>query len=424
MYGHNIITCPLDNVTELQIALRTPFKRAPTIVPARHVLMLVEIGANAACRNFTLFVWLKMKFLDSEEKIWLALQAERSLLHRLHRQGRRYRSAAPLPPEKDGPHRIVAPLEMNFNERYEDTASFIERIRRFSLTKNLPIYIDLQTCRKISPAAALVLAAEVQRATELRPDRVNGRDPVARSPYMLMRQLGFHELLEIPGRPRIRSRSSDDLQFATMVSGAIGRPDQFPVLLDLVFGEKARLTGIPARNALTKGLSEAMHNVMQHAYADPEKLAYEASGKFRWWMAGFRDPKRKEVTFLFYDQGITIPASLRKTWSERASAIFKRLTGTLGAEDDNSYDGEMIKAAIGIGRTSTDKDGRGWGLSEMRDLVANSSGERDSVLGILSRRGFYTYTSSGAELARSNQTPFWGTLIVWRLAGNDKIVWS
>lgn len=218
-----------------------------------------------------------------------------------------------------------------------------------------------------------------------------------------------------------------------MKSGAQGDTEQLALMLADVFGGSASFTNIPAYNLVSAALTEAMLNAVQHAYEDPEDLAYPSSDSHRWWVAGYRDPRSKEVALMFYDQGVTIPASLPKNWREAARSVLAR-AGNVVSISDNSTDGEMIAAGMEVGRSSTKKRNRGWGLSEMRTLVGGPPPSRMPTtavpklgagsMRILSRRGDYLYSSESGEAYRTLPDPFTGTLIIWKLAGSDIVAWD
>jgi len=217
-----------------------------------------------------------------------------------------------------------------------------------------------------------------------------------------------------------------------MCSGSVGEPERFPEIIGEVLSGSARISGTPAYNSLARALSEAMHNAVQHAYENMDEIRYPLADHCRWWLAGYRHPKTREVGFIFYDQGMTIPAGLPKKWNEAISAFLSRVAVSVGRYDQ-SFDGQLIEFAMEIGRTVTNRAGRGWGLSEMRALVGGPYTEAQKVseivgegkgsLHILSRRGSYLYTSDRGGVVGALEEIFPGTLVVWRLVGSDAVIW-
>lgn len=340
----------------------------------------------------------------------------------------------PLPSTYNtGWHILRSPSYLNFENKYDVTSNFIEKIRRFVLRKNLSVFVDMNSCLDIEPDVALVLAAEIQRARALYPDSINGRNPRRRRPMRLLRCLGFHELLGFEHRPLISDQQNESVEYIQMRSGASGQTNSFPEIINKVIGGPATLSGKPAYNSISRALSEALHNAVQHAYEDITAIQYPIADDFRWWLAGYRDPNNREIAFIFYDQGMTIPESLPKKWGEAARAAAQTVIRTLGLSQSSSIDGTMLAAAMEIGRTSTKQKGRGWGLSEMRALVGGPSAQNNSVQGItgsgkgslriLSRDGAYLYNHDTGEKLHALSTTFYGTLIVWRLIDSDIVIW-
>ena len=74
-------------------------------------------------------------------------------------------------------------------------------------------------------------------------------------------------------------------------------------------------------------------------------------------------------------------------------------------------DGQMIKAAVELGRTRTDADNRGKGLLDLLKLIDTVGG---GSLQIFSRRGVYKYTHN-SETFTNDGNSIEGTLIKWEL---------
>lgn len=365
-----------------------------------------------------------MKKLSPRQERVLRYRSVRAQRHSRNRKPRTAAAFPPAPRSRRDFHVVVPPMLLDFEQNYERTIAFFELLRQFLLSKRRRVFINMTSCKEISAPAALVLAAEIQRATSLYPQCVSGCDPMALGPFLLLRDLGFHELLGFRAR-RVPPRD-DNIEIVHMVSGAAGNTSVFPSLIELVLGKGARLTGNPARNRLTAGLQEAMNNAVTHAYEDLGSIRYPVAKELRWWMAGFRDAKNKSIGFMFYDQGMTIPVHLPKKWREALSEFLSRMGSIVGLTD-GSIDGEIIKKATEVGRTSADGGGHGWGFSDMKRLIGDVQPEGSSPSGslhIMSRRGSYIYSREDGEVWGQLRSPFWGTLLVWHLAGSDLIEWT
>jgi len=112
---------------------------------------------------------------------------------------------------------------------------------------------------------------------------------------------------------------------------------------------------------------------------------------------------------MFYDQGVGIPATLQEaTYREFLQSVFSSWT-----------DSEKIKAAMVIGRSSSEMPERGKGLQNLIEFAQTYS---DGRLSIYSLQGMYQMLFkrvNGVHTERSLQKDFsttvGGTLIEWRV---------
>lgn len=146
-----------------------------------------------------------------------------------------------------------------------------------------------------------------------------------------------------------------------------------------------------------------MTNVAQHAYPDPQKDIdiYQA-----WWMSGSFDTQTRLLTVMFYDQGVTIPASLPQS----------KLWGAIkGMINPGSTDGEQISAAFEVGRSRTKEAHRGKGVAQLlHPLHVCSRG----ALRIISRRGVYVSNCENGQMeceVSNTKSALEGTFIEWKL---------
>jgi hypothetical protein len=148
-----------------------------------------------------------------------------------------------------------------------------------------------------------------------------------------------------------------------------------------------------------------MTNVVNHAYPPGSLGTRIAHLRNRWWMVGHFNRLRKELRILFFDQGVGIPVTLPKRFGREK---LNEILGTLGVVDPN--DGELIQAAMEIGRTKTELRHRGKGLNDFKKLLDACGGGR---LAILSNHGVYEYTYPADQHHWSLKDSIGGTLIEW-----------
>lgn len=296
---------------------------------------------------------------------------------------------------------------MNLSRNYDETIALIWSLRGMSRAGlRIPTIIDFKPIRKISPAAALLLAAELDRWNQLNKQRklkavdVHRWDPGVRK---LLKQMGFFELLGVSEsalKCEIPAAAHGDPQFLPFYAGEGSGGDAAEELRGLI---EALAGKISARYALYDGLVEGMTNVQHHAYPNDRRIR-------RWWISASVNPEDEKLTVLCLDHGVGIPNTLPKKNGEELRSYI-RLVGDILKDD-----ARMIKAAVELRRTSTRKRNRGHGLTrDIRRLISSSrSGGR---LRIYSGNGMYCYEKSagGAEAVRLSNLarPIGGTFIEW-----------
>ena len=123
----------------------------------------------------------------------------------------------------------------------------------------------------------------------------------------------------------------------------------------------------------------------------------------------------KEVTIVFFDQGVGIPKTLKPDKYERIIAALKNITKLKFSAIPG--DGEMIAAATEYHRSSKDQNG-GRGFQDMKQFInACQEGE----LRVLSNRGNYYYVSKDEEGYSSAAQSLGGTVIQWRFRNEGKV---
>jgi len=118
----------------------------------------------------------------------------------------------------------------------------------------------------------------------------------------------------------------------------------------------------------------------------------------------------------FCDLGVGIPITLPKTMEENNEEnMFKLILYKLFPDKKKYSDGELIRAAIEVKRSRTQKRHRGKGLLDMIKAIETTQGGR---LVILSNKGGYLYNlnnSKPSEDVKNYKDSIFGTLILWSL---------
>jgi hypothetical protein len=337
--------------------------------------------------------------------------------------------------------RLEMPTVFCLTENHEEVAKFLlelqrhlsvggERLRRLRMRGRLrpaqrrggliyDSYADFATMDRITPAAALVLASEYDRADALfnlgdmlSAINLDTWKPEVRS---TLKEVGFLSMLGVDDPP-IELAERDGIFIVPFLSGS----NVNGAAIDELIRELASLAeneGIGDsetllnRSRVYDGLGEAIQNVEDHAYPDQGVFRYPVVR--RWWMTGAVEPAKKRFNLVIYDQGISIPASLPR-WSLFGDfkASFFKAFGREFDPDIAERDGETIAQAVQLGRSSTGKSWHGKGLPLMREIVENAS---DGTLRLYSRCGEYVYRLGKSPSSRSFEIPLTGTLVEWDL---------
>ena len=286
-------------------------------------------------------------------------------------------------------------------------------------------YLDFEMIKTITPAAALVLAAEYERRS-LNGSRkpfiinVNSWDPQV---LETLNRIGFFRTVGFPVPERSTNFEADQVVLA-MQSGDTTDTEAIDQLignLRQLYPDRGEDEEAPLLH-LYGAMVEAIGNVVQHAY--PSGATYQYPPVGRWWMTGAVDRRTRRMTAVVFDQGVTIPVSL-PGWA-RYAGVRARLFAALGDALDSVVgtsfglpgggstrsDGAAIAAAVDESASSTGSAGRGTGLAQMREFVNQCS---DGMLRIMSRHGEVVFRPGGKTEARSYSAGVGGTLIEWNV---------
>lgn len=315
--------------------------------------------------------------------------------------------------------------------RYRGTGAFLTHYqkrkaegRRVKRTRGL-VYSDFAMIKRMTPAAALVVAALYDRHRTLSdspmyvynlPDwKPEVRDALVR--------IGFFDILGLPPNkvfgvadPVTRiERFNSGAQLATEELGQL-----IERLLDyLMAAHPDCLTEDETAERTMKlysALVEATENTRRHAY--PQDFQDSNPVMPNWWLTGAITAAERKVTLVVYDQGISIPGSLasdrKSQWAGHSyvNRVLKRFAKGTFDDNDPASDHAKIRLAMRHGWTSTSEAHRGKGLPVVREAISHC---RRGVLHILSRYGAYREETGRRPESWHLSSPMPGTLVIWDL---------
>lgn len=314
---------------------------------------------------------------------------------------------------------IQCPPDFSLETNFDSIIDILDQIRAQSKKqRNERIYIDFRKIKNISPSSALVLAAELDRwnhtplrrtqNTKLRAIDVNEWDPAVRS---LLADMGFFDLLRVPN-PQVNSDSSNLSSRVGFVKFRTGDKVDGEAIEELRRTDLDPFVGVPNKHYLYAAVTEAMTNVVHHAY--PSRL-YPPPPKPNWWLSASRNAKTGEVVIMIYDQGAGIPETLPRKFPEQ---IRKLIPQRLSRDH-----ARMIQAAHELSRSGTRQGHRGHGLGrDVREYVNILS--RSSRYRVVSLQGEYIHekptSGQSTDSFINHNRSLLGTLIEWTITSQAR----
>ncbi len=350
-----------------------------------------------------------MKKPSRKRRQWHDIHARKLNRRRTKKKKSRIRKHPRL--SRSNPHRVHGsftpvhcPAVLSFEDNFDGVVKLLDDIRKKTKKhRNKRIHIDFKPIRTIKPSAALVLAAELDRWN--RDLAIRGSALVAvdaeewdGTVRRLLREMGFFKLLRVASIPE--EKSSTGVQYVQFCSGV--KVDG-KVIDDLRRLRLEPFVSVPNKHLLYAAVTEAMTNVVHHAYRDQTTLGVPK----HWWLSAAYDRQSKEVAVMIYDQGSGIPATLPRKFKERIRELLP--------ENLTKDDAHMIRAAHKLSRTATHSPSRGHGLQ--RDIRRYIEAlDCQGTYRVISNRGEYIVeTGASSDKMIFHKHPLNGTLIEWRL---------
>jgi hypothetical protein len=352
----------------------------------------------------------------------LALKREKRRLHRIKKK----KDQLVLPKEKLGKNirlrilrgrvykELLVPAQLDFSKNRERTFELINNLREIALSTTELYFLNFLNLQGLSPAAGIVLLAEIYRAWKFRNKKVLGMNMNKCSVAISLKEMGFFDLLDAPriklsGEVAEEDRSKKFIKFATSVKDDGQLADEIRKAITQESPEN-----LPAewREKIYRGLLECMSNVSRHAYSNEfkEHITLPFNDR-RWWASGYIDKEKGDIMVQFYDQGAGIPNTLLTRLREKALYKLDFFDKTPSAS--------LIKRATEPGESSTKKHNRGKGLPEIVSVIKTI---KFSQLRIISDKGEYKiYNENGIEKEEliEHTHSLGGTLVQWKAAAGE-----
>ncbi len=352
-----------------------------------------------------------MKRLTTDDRLaWIRLSNKRKRKHLKRTEPHHFRRK----PKKYLAHSsdiLKAPeiFELINSKNHRKLLEFIGKFRDKVLIHKKKVIIDFSNTKRMVVCGSLLFFSELHRIErELGSlNLVSCISPKDETVSQVLKHLGILKMLN--NNSSIIPKRSDVINWKT-ASGEITDATKVGQILE----EQSKLPKDKSKK-LYRGVSEAMTNVSQHAYMNLRNDGAKIVGDKGWWM--FCREEEDHISVAFCDLGVGIPITLPKTMEEnKEESLFMTILQKLFGSDKEKYsDGELIRAAIEIKRSRTQKRHRGKGLLDMIKAIETTQGGR---LTILSNKGGYLYnlnSTKPSEDIKNYKDSIFGTLIIWSL---------
>lgn len=269
------------------------------------------------------------------------------------------------------------------------TLNVMKNISGFAVGESIPVHIDLRNCPGVTAAAMVMLFAEVTRAK-----LVTGVDSIVKvflppldSPIRSLFQRSGWESALLIEHSKLQNLVRENQLFQSN-----SNPNEATEAVYRLLTSHGINLDTPEVKIFTKGVSEAMLNVINHAY-DHEEFPLEGIGR-RWWQACFvkESADAKKMVFIIYDLGQGILSSLERENEETPT--------------------EHIFRAMRYGVTRTGDPKRGKGTKDIEDAAQIREG---SILLVGSNDVSYIKLKDGRIKVEQGLLPFFGTIVEWQI---------
>lgn len=316
--------------------------------------------------------------------------ADTSRRHRLARQAITRQAAR-------GATTLPVPENLSLTAASEESIRFLAQLRQVCCEKPVArVFIDHSQVRSVTPEAGLVLIAEFTRAHAYAPTCVKECNrPTDPDSAALLGEIGYWRY--VPGLDQDTwSTPGKSKRFFKHITDARTTGSVVKELISH-FGPAAHFEQEESK-ALYKAIIECMENTAGHAY--PERRTGQRYLYGKWWLLGGCDDESGEIFFVFYDQGLGIPGTIRARLRDKVPFLART-------------DEDLIVKAVVEGRFSRHKtQNRGRGLPQLKAFIdASAQGQ----LVIVSNQSRCIFRKGQGPTTERLPVSLPGTLVVWNL---------
>ena len=289
--------------------------------------------------------------------------------------------------------RFIVPKEFSIERNIKETLRFFSKIINFIGVSNpyRGVYFDSSKVKYVTESTLMYLFAiisDVRCADYI----IRGNHPRNESIKRVYQNCGFDKLL-----------NKDEFSYTVLDNGNAllirGKTVSSNVGRNVSdFLQSATGISDTNRGIFYAALIEMMSNTSQHAYLKDDKL------EKKWQI--FMQKKNGVVNFVFLDTGQGIPATVSRTYKEKAKVLY---------EPEDIKDSDLLKSAFeGEDRSRTEQKNRGRGLPQIYILM-NSNFVKHSA--VFSGKAIMAIALPNDKIYYNLDDSFYGTLYEFTFQG-------
>ena len=303
---------------------------------------------------------------------------------------------------------IKAPVKFNLTRGAGvEVVKFLRAVAHRVLVDQKPVRLDFRKTESFFVPGAILLTAELNRivATSTIQKPISILDPQLRRPREVMKQVGIHQITAdrcdiIPTR--------DDVVYWRATKGADQSGDKLAILESVAERANSEHARQVELSDIWRGVSEAVANTVDHAYAIPRKDGFPNLDETKWWM--FTQIRNGQFTAAVCDLGSGYRSTINRFIPEKFIMTWQKIL------HGHNTDASAIQTAMEYGRSGTREDNRGKGS---RDALSVLEKHGAGQLYILSNTGCVRYTYNDGEHQDVDLSDLGidiqGTIIWWNL---------
>lgn len=344
----------------------------------------------------------RRKQLQCQKHVWSSQEKHLRRLRRLKRQQHRRRHFPQFVQQTGETIYLDMPEELSLrgSKLHGALCVLLAELRDAFQHHPACIHFNFRQTRLLMPEGTLLFYAELHQLISNFPQQYMECSP-ARDETIdgVLQQLGIYEML---GYRSNRVPHGDNVVEWSALHGEM--------VDSATFGPKIESLNLASDEArdLFKAVSEAVSNVLGHAYMAVRCDNLSLTKRKGWWL--FCRESKDALYVAVCDLGIGIPRSLplhhgREKVVDALNRFFGRRRHT---------DGHRIYAALRMGRSRTDQSHRGKGFHDMMRAIDAQPG---SWMNVFSNHGALLYREAPVKPSIKNYTfkrSILGTIVCWR----------